>query len=227
MSKNSQQQQERARNWLFIVYPESAPEDWIERLDELNVQTCISPLHDKDVNPTGELKKAHYHVLLAFDGNKSFNQVSKITDELNASIPIIAQSVKGSVRYFTHMDNPEKYQYNSKDIVSLSGFDVAEALKPSSADRYSLIKDMIEFIQDNQICEFEELIIYAMNNKADTWFPLLCDNSAYIISKVIDSKRNRYKDGFVLSGKQLIDVETGEVCSDKSHLFKEEATEDQ
>lgn len=217
MSNNKQV--ERARNWLFIIYPESAPEDWIEQLDSLNVQTCISPLHDKDTNPTGEPKKAHHHVLLVFDGNKSYNQVSKITEQLNASIPIIAQSVKGSVRYFTHMDNPEKYQYNAKDIISLSGFDVAEALKPSSADRYSLIKDMIEFIQDNQISEFEELVIYAINNKMDTWFPLLCDNSAYIIGKVIDSKRNRFKDGFVLAGKQLLSVETGEIVADKSYLF--------
>lgn len=217
MSNNKQV--ERARNWLFIVYPESAPEDWIEQLDDLNVQTCISPLHDKDTNPTGEPKKPHHHVLLVFDGNKSYNQVHKITEQLNASIPIIAQSVKGSVRYFTHMDNPEKYQYNAKDIISLSGFDVAEALKPSSADRYSLIKDMIEFIQDNQISEFEELVIYSINNKIDTWFPLLCDNSAYIIGKVIDSKRNRFKDGFVLAGKQLLSVETGEIVADKSYLY--------
>lgn len=224
--KKSQAKKEntRARNWVFIVYPESAPEDWLEQLDATNVETCISPLHDQDINGDGSPKKPHYHVLMCFDGNKSFEQVKVITDSLNSPIPIQAKSVKGSVRYWVHMDNPEKHQYNTKDIKSLSGFDVLEALKPSSADRYSIIKDMIEYIQDNQITEFEEILIYSMSNKFDTWFPLLCDNSAFIISKVVDSKRNRLKDtGCILSGKNLVNAETGEVIADKSALFKHES----
>ncbi|HDT7711324.1 TPA: replication protein, partial [Enterococcus faecium] len=47
---------ERTRNWTFVVYPESAPENWREFLDELHVPWVESPLHDKDVNPDGELK---------------------------------------------------------------------------------------------------------------------------------------------------------------------------
>lgn len=217
---------DRTRNWVFIVYPESAPEDWLEILDQMNVEMCISPLHDKDINGDGSPKKPHYHVLACFESNKSYNQVKEITDLLNAPIPQKAKSVKGSARYWVHMDNPEKAQYNIKDIKALSGFDLTEALKPSSADRYSIIKDMIEYIQDNQITEFEDILIYSMNNKFDTWFPLLCDNSAFIISKVVDSKRNRLREtGCILDGQQLVDVETGEIVSDKSHLFDSDKEE--
>lgn len=220
-------QAKRARNWVFIVYPESAPDGWIDMLDQMHVETCISPLHDKDINGDGSPKKPHHHVLMCFDGVKSFEQVKEITEALNATIPLQAQSVKGSVRYWAHLDNPEKHRYNTQDIISLSGFDVVEALKPSSADRYSMIKDMIEYIQDNRITEFEDLIIYSMNNKFDTWFPLLSDSSAYVISKVIDSKRNRFKDGYVLDGKKLVDVHTGEIVDDKSNLFKNEIDDQQ
>lgn len=210
----------RTRNWVFIIYPESLPTDWREIIDGWHVPYLISPLHDKDTNPDGTPKKAHYHVLLMFPGLKSYEQIVALIEPLSGPIPLMCQSVKGMARYFVHMDNAEKYQYSVDDIVAGAGADLQDLLKPSSADRYTMIGEMIDFIQANEIMEFEEIVIYAMKNKSTTWFPLLCDNSAYIISSVITSKRNRYKDtGLVLSGSSLIDKETGEIVEDKSHLF--------
>src|SRR5690625_6212064 len=86
MKKNKNQ---RTRNWSIIVYPESAPENWIDILQKEYVKMVVSPLHDKDVNPDDTLKKAHYHVLFMFDGVKSYNQVKSIADSVNAPIPQI------------------------------------------------------------------------------------------------------------------------------------------
>ena len=47
---------QRTRNWTFIVYPESAAENWRELLDEEHLEWIESPLHDRDVNATGEPK---------------------------------------------------------------------------------------------------------------------------------------------------------------------------
>ena len=67
----------RNRNWTFIVYPESAPENWYQILQDKMLNFAVSPLHDVDIleSETGEVKKAHYHVLLCFSGNKSFEQI--------------------------------------------------------------------------------------------------------------------------------------------------------
>ena len=35
----AQKKDDRVRNWTFIVYPESAPEDWIDKLAEIAPQT--------------------------------------------------------------------------------------------------------------------------------------------------------------------------------------------
>ena len=48
----------RARNWSLVVYPESAPENWRDILDDYHIPWVESPLHDKDVNPDGEIKKS-------------------------------------------------------------------------------------------------------------------------------------------------------------------------
>lgn len=202
----------RTRNWTFLVYTESAPENWKEILQKNFAKTVISPLHDKDMNEDGTPKKPHYHILMMFDGVKSYNQVLDITKSLNAPIPQVAQSAKGLVRYMTHMDNPEKAQYKKSDIIAYNGADLTELLKPSSQDRYSMIAEMLQFIDDNQIMEFEDILSYARHEKISTWFPLLCDNSAYIIDSAIKSKRNRFKEtGETLVGTQLVNYKTGEV----------------
>ena len=61
---------DRARAFAFLVYEDSAYPDWMERLADLHIEAFVSPLHDKDVNPDGSLKKPHWHVLLYFSGKK-------------------------------------------------------------------------------------------------------------------------------------------------------------
>lgn len=39
---------EKARYFTFLLYPESIPEDWEEKLELLGVPIAISPLHDMD-----------------------------------------------------------------------------------------------------------------------------------------------------------------------------------
>ena len=54
--KTSNKGVSRTRNYATVVYPESAPNDWIEVLTQQFVPCFISPLHDKDVNPGGDIK---------------------------------------------------------------------------------------------------------------------------------------------------------------------------
>lgn len=181
---------ERIRNWTFILYPESAPEGWRSVLDVEHIQWVESPLHDMDVNADGEIKKAHWHILLLYGGKKSFEQVSELTHQLNATIPQKVASSKGCVRYMAHLDNPEKYQYNSSEIIGHGGVDIGEYLKPSSSSRYMLIGEMVDYVKLHNITEMKDLINVAREFRYDDWFPLLCDNSAYIMNQYIKSLRN-------------------------------------
>ena len=181
----------RTRNWTFVLYPESAPDKWRDILDEEHIEWIESPLHDKDLNENGEPKKPHWHILLMFEGNKTVEQVAEITTRLNATIPLKVASAKGLVRYMAHLDNPEKHQYDKSQIVAHGGADVADLLKPTSSSRYQLIGEMMAFVKDNDIVEMEDLLLYAIEFRFDDWFPLLCDNSAYIMESLIKSRRHR------------------------------------
>lgn len=181
----------RTRNWICIVYPESAPENWRDILDDMHLEWVESPLHEFDVNPDGELKKPHIHILILFGGVKSYDQVLEVIKPLNCPIPKRCLNAKTTVRYFAHLDHPHKWQYSVSDIIPHGGVDITELLKPTSAERYSLIRDMCDYCAMEGITEFYELMDYAMSEKFDTWFPLLCDNSAYVVNQYIKSNRQR------------------------------------
>ena len=227
--KSSTKKDERTRNWAFIVYPTkeqlsvlnseydgsdgygSAPDNWRDILDEEHIQWIESPLHDKDTNPDGSIKKPHYHNIILFDGNKSFEQVKEITDKLNAPIPQKCASVKGAVRYMAHLDHGDKYQYDKGSIIGHGGADVAEYLKLTSSTRYQLIADMREWVDQTGCIEFCDLFSYSAIEHYEDWFPLLCDNSAYIMGQYIKSRRHRGGQSSEVINPIKIDDETGEV----------------
>jgi hypothetical protein len=189
--QKSNKKDTRSRNWSFIVYPESAPENWREIIDAAHVAWAESPMHDKDVDPDGEVKKPHWHVIVCYEGKKSFEQAKSLSDSVNAPKPEGVASARGMIRYFLHLDNPEKHQYAKEELICHGGFDVVNYLKATTSSRYELIKEMRGYITENGITEFCDIFDYAAEERYDDWFPLLCDNSAYVIGQHIKSLRHK------------------------------------
>lgn len=185
---------DRSKTWVFIGYPESMPKDWENKLREMMIDVAVSPLHDKDVNVSGESKKPHYHIVLRYSSNKDYNQVCKDIEAFNGSIPQRVKSTKGQIRYLVHADNPEKAQYQQGDILIIGSWDITKYFTLTQADRHAHIADMMDFVDENGVMEFNALVRYARQFRRDDWFPLLCDNSAYVIDKYICSIRNEWKD---------------------------------
>ena len=205
--------EKRSSNWNFILYPESAPTDWREIIDGTHIEWVESPLHDKDINPDGTGKKEHYHITLLFPSLKSFEQVEDITKSVNAPIPIKCQSVKGSIRYMIHKDNPEKFQYDWNNIVCHGGADLTALCAATATERLQIQKDIIKFIRESGIIEFEDIVNYAMDNDVTDWLNVLLNYSTISINAFIRSRRHKAekfsKD--IETGKIKVDKKTGEV----------------
>lgn len=184
----------RTRNWTVVVYPESAPENWRNIFNTLHIEGVVSPLHDSDTNGAEEEKKAHWHVLIMFGGVKSYQQVLEAIQPLNCPAPQRVHSVKSLVRYFLHLDQPDKHQYNASDLEVFGGVDIQELLRPSMSERYTMIADILDFIDNNELTEFTDLLRYARTDRREDWFPLLCDSSTYLISTYLKSRRHQKKE---------------------------------
>lgn len=176
----------RTRSYATIVYPESAPENWLDILRELKFNVLVSPLHDKDVNPDGEIKKAHYHVLMLFDGVKSVEQATEIRDTFGGVGFENVNSVRGYARYLCHLDNPEKYQYSPEDVLSIGTEDYFELISLPS-DKYRVIDEIMDWCDANECYIYSDLLRYARTNRRD-WFRTLCDNGTYVVKEFLKSE---------------------------------------
>ena len=192
----------RARAWTFILYPESVQENWREILDGHHVPWACSPLHDRDVNATGEPKKPHWHILLSFGGKKAYKQIWSVSEGINGTRPQVCHDQKGLIRYFTHRDNPEKAQYDQRDIEAHGGFDLEEYLKPTASECMRLQNEMIEWCFHNGITDFADLQIYAIRERID-WAAEL-NRSCFQITQFLKSMRHR-------GNKPICNPETGEI----------------
>lgn len=177
----------KSRYWTFLVYPESAPDDWEDIL--MGLQYCYC-LHDKDIDKsTGKLKKAHIHVLLIFEGPVSYNSIKELTDRLNGPVPQTARSLRGMIRYLIHADNKNKYQYKREDIVSV-GMDaeIEQAFTPKKTDdekkmdRVSTWTRVMNIVNDQHLTSWRQLdaVLKTLND------PDLIDyaaNHAYLVTQ--------------------------------------------
>ena len=153
-------------------------------LSDLLIESCVSPLHQFDVDPdmVGHYKDPHYHVLITLGsgGKKSVKQWFELLEPIRDFISIApfdrgdsdfescckvwlrknkVNKLRSLLRYFKHMDNPEKYQYEG-ELLSFGGFDVQNSLY-SQTDLYCICRDMKQWIRDNNCFNYADLVDYA------------------------------------------------------------------
>lgn len=181
----------KKRNWAFVLYPESAPADWREQLQKTGLPCVISPLHDRDVNATGEPKKPHYHVMVFYQGPTSYNVVKRLTDGLNQPIPQVVEQVRGYYRYLTHMDNPEKAQYPASEIQTLNGFDIGDFVEMSKSEVTKVLRALMGYIQDNNLMEYADLMDMTMcEGVPPEWFDVAASHTLFFTGYL---KSRRYR----------------------------------
>jgi hypothetical protein len=193
----------KSRIWTCLVYPDSAPTDWRQTLQDAFLAAFISPLHDLDVNPDGELKKPHWHVVIIWDGPTTFANAKNICDSFGGIIqPQKVGSLRAICRYLIHLDNPDKAQYNADDVIELNGADWSSIISLKS-DKYDLLSEMQAFCDRYQIYSYRLLSQYARNNEP-LWWQCLCDHGSYVMCEYIKSLFwESHNDNFQLTIEEL------------------------
>lgn len=166
----------KARNFAFIIYPESIPEDWEDSLSKLGVPMAVSPLHDLDeterkfedmsenekaiVRNGGKVfKKPHYHVLYIARNPVTAESVRiKVKRALgNNSISHIeiVDSVEYYFQYLTHESSDaikkNKHRYDKKDIVYINDFDIDRYVTLDESEKRELANLIFALIRKYQL----------------------------------------------------------------------------
>lgn len=170
----------RARVWLFVFYPDSAPEDWESVIDGWGCTCYVSPLHCLDKTAQGGIKKPHYHGIVSFEGNKSYGQVLSLASELGCSIVKVCNSFKNSLRYLCHLDHPDKAQYDLHDVKFFGHADLSALYERTDSEINADVSDLLVLIRQLGLCEFSDLVDYVVDNIYDTHFESLRKNYDFL-----------------------------------------------
>lgn len=180
----------KSRNWTILIYPDSAPTDWEDRLAGLTYCYC---LHNKDKDENGNLKKAHIHVLLTFEGTVTYNTMKELTDSLTSPIPQPARSLRGTIRYLIHADNKEKYHYKREDIVSVGmdeqieqAFENKKTDQQKQKERASMAYKLANIISTQKFFNWGQLMEYLKNLDDPELTDYTC-NHAYLTTQFLTS----------------------------------------
>lgn len=180
------------RTWAFVIYPESMPGDFEEVIHKTGLPLAMSPLHDKDLDPTGEPKKPHYHCIVYYENATTLKNVKEnVCDKLNGTIPLKLESMRGMYRYHIHIDNPEKYQYDDRDRKFYNGFDIDMANKLTKTEVNKMKREIHTFINDHDILEYSDLLDILKDNDLINLYEVASDNTLFFKS-LLDSKRNKF-----------------------------------
>jgi len=159
---------EKARYFTFLLYPESIPENWIERLELLGVPIAISPIHDKDLSDVEgqKYKKAHYHVIYVAKNPVTSESVRiKIKrclgDKSVALVKIVVTSMENMYLYLTHESKDaiakNKVRYSKKDIKLINNFDIDRYISLGVEEKDDMLNDICDIIDDYDLANMREL----------------------------------------------------------------------
>ena len=157
-----------------------------------------------------EFKDPHFHVVIDYGSgqNKTVSQMfdliqpirkfvgiaplDRLTEDdseikVSAAVKVwknenCVKNMRSLLRYFKHLDNPEKHQYLTEDYHSFCGFDISSRVF-SETDSIQITKDIRHFIKNNECYLFCDLVDYSEENFPE-WYSVLTNAkySGFIIS---------------------------------------------
>lgn len=182
-------------------------EDMVTYFKTTLIQVVVSPLHDKDFYDAedvlkqkkmvaagfkpevkaiiGKPKPPHWHVYVQFPGHKTLAQARAFFNMDNwgqeSYFPYVEPLLTwgGSVRYSCHLNNPEKAQYDPKDVVALNGAKVDALLETSAQQKIETFRQLRDFAMSAHMYEYSDLVDMALDTGNDAMFQMLYDKPSF------------------------------------------------
>lgn len=211
---------EKSRNFTFLLYPESLPEDWEIKLESLDVPIAISPLHDKDLKEEGRTnadpyKKPHFHVIYVAKNPVTADSVRKkikglLGDKSLAKVQVVRQGIGNMFLYLTHESKDavakNKHVYDKRDIKLLNNFDVDRYTTLDVEDKREIFNLILSLIRAYGIANMFDLFDFVEQKGDEYGLP-----SMNVVNDIIQGKSGvlkLYFDGAFQRSKQGIKKRT-------------------
>lgn len=191
--KNKNRHKCEGYNFGLILYQEhfATQQDVVKFiLNKYKTSYCISPLHNRDLKDKAEndndFKKEHYHVILHYLSKKSLSTVQSKIDGLGLSE--VVDNIAIMTRYLTHVDDPDKAQYNQSDVIFGYGYkyDKYYHMLDDEDDKFEII---FNIINQNEISSGYKLVQFLRTSSEFKYLQSFVAKKAYYFNTMYFTKK--------------------------------------
>lgn len=205
MSRKSSFRSDRFRIFCGVCYPEHTgnQNETAKFLYELfGSGVAVSPLHNRDLQnisccprdfsitrDIAVYDKPHYHFILSFNNQKSLAVVRSVLGTLG-KVEKLKTTKRAMLRYFLHLDNPEKFQYQSYggEIVAID-FSMEDYYHEGNMEAMKIIANLCV---NNDFRDIQDLIFFLSSSNAYQHLLLNVSKQTFFYKEFVKSF-TRYK----------------------------------
>lgn len=179
-----------SKSWNFIVYEDSAPEDWEDQVIRTGCPVLIGVIHNKDSwkrdDPkgrykAGELKKFHYHCNIKLPQKVSLKKAAMLIQKMtHGPIPKVCEDEYGLVMYVQHRHKDGspiagKVLYPAEGIRYYNGWEPER----SEMDLKKMRTQLDRYLTSNKVVNFAVAVTLVRCDLGNEYLGLLRKDSHY------------------------------------------------
>lgn len=118
-------------------------EDVKDALSTKMVKDYAYIIHDKDIKEDGTLKAPHIHIILRLKESYKSSSIGKAFGVAPQYVVGIKGRFSDGLKYLTHMNTPDKFQYADSDVVSNFDFKLERTLNQSDVRKSEIMNKIV------------------------------------------------------------------------------------
>lgn len=195
----------KSKYWVGVLYNENMVENWQNEIGDLIQLPFCYCIHDKDTLIDGsEERKIHTHLIIVFNNTTTYNHAFSVFSKLNKENHIAINKIENIVNirnmydYLIH--NTEtckkkgKYLYSKEERKSGNNFDIGNFEQLTTTDRNKIVKELCDFIIENNVINFADFYILCINQFEDSSYFEILRTYSGLFERLTRANYQKYKE---------------------------------
>jgi len=157
--------------------------------------------HDKDVIESGELKENHTHLLIEYQTPRKISTVANLF-EVEPNFIRICKSKKASLRYLTHLDDKDKYQYKAEEVIHNNAVSYEDLIRGQNLSD----KEIARYLMESRGMELLGVVPSTKLRTIQSFISYERSNKSYVMMKKLHDEMDRQSEVLETMAQSLNEI---------------------
>lgn len=178
----------------------------------------FSITHDKDNDENGQIIEKHTHILIEYETPRKITTMANLF-EVEENFIEVVKSKKAVLRYLTHLDDSDKFQYDSKEIITNSDVDYDSVVMGNNLSDKEIAEyiknghgyDLLGVVSSSKLRTIQAFLNFDRQGTTNAELKRLNEKMDNMSSHIenISNLANEFKEGLILGATKLGSLGTG------------------